>query len=82
MLCKRRGQAKKATVDMIELCMGTFMEQLPTRDEKFSLYQSLRLACEGKMFLEREYATCTRLLVEMLEADGKVDEAALCIQEI
>lgn len=34
------------------------------------------------MFLEREYATCTRLLVEMLEQDGKVDEACLLIQEI
>jgi hypothetical protein len=25
-LCKRRGQAKKATVDMIELCMKTFLD--------------------------------------------------------
>jgi len=34
------------------------------------------------MFVEREYATCTRKLVEMYEADGKVDEAVKIIQEI
>jgi hypothetical protein len=56
LLCKRRGQAKKATTDMIALCMNTFLEKLPTREEKFTFLQSLREACEGKMFLEREYA--------------------------
>lgn len=34
------------------------------------------------MFLEREFATCTRQLVEMFEADGKIDEACKQIQEI
>lgn len=36
MLCKRRGQAKKATVDMIDLCVNTFLAQLPTREDKFT----------------------------------------------
>ena len=36
MLCKRRGQAKKAVVDMIALVMNTFLEKLPTREEKFT----------------------------------------------
>ena len=36
MLCKRRGQAKKSTTDMIDICMNTFMDQLPTREEKFN----------------------------------------------
>ena len=67
---------------MIDLCMNNFLEKLPSREEKFTLLQSLREACEGKMFLEREYASCTRQLIEMLEADGKIDEAALTIQEI
>ena len=43
---------------------------------------SLRDACQGKMFLEREYATTTRMQVEMYEADGKIDEAAQTIQEL
>ena len=79
MLCKRRGQTKKAVTDMVAVCMNTYLEKLPTREDKFTFLQSLREACEGKMFLEREYAQCTRTLIEMLEQDGKTDEAALTI---
>ena len=67
---------------MVALCMNDFLEKLPTREEKFNFLQSLREACEGKMFLEREYADNTRRYIEMLEQDGKTDEAALAIQEI
>jgi len=41
---------------MFTLVMGTFMEKLPNRDEKFKMLESLRTASEGKMFLEREYS--------------------------
>jgi len=34
------------------------------------------------MMLEREYATVTKRVVEMYEADGKIDEACKIIQEI
>ena len=64
---------------MVDLCMNTFLNQLPTREEKFTFLQTLREATDGKMFLEREYAQCTRQLIEMLEADGKIDEAAKTI---
>ena len=43
------------------------------------MLQSLREACEGKMFLEREYANTTRMQVEMYESDGKIDDAARVI---
>jgi 26S proteasome regulatory subunit N5 len=46
------------------------------------MLSTLRSATEGKIFLEREYAKVTRDLVEMYEADGKIDEAAKIIQEI
>ena len=46
------------------------------------MLSTLRHATEGKIFLEREYAKVTRDLVEMYEADGKIDEAAKIIQEI
>jgi 26S proteasome regulatory subunit N5 len=81
-LVKRRAQAKRAITDMINLCMNTFLEKLPSKDEKLSMLASLREASEGKIFLEREYANCTRMQVEMLEAEGKIDEAARVIQEI
>lgn len=81
MLVKRRGQTKQATIDMVRLALNTFLPTL-TREEKFNLLSTLREATEGKMFVEREYATCTRQLVEMLEADGKLEEAVKQIQEI
>ena len=55
-LCKRRGQAKKPVVEMVALCQQTLFEKLPTRSDKYKMLEALREACEGKMFLEREYS--------------------------
>lgn len=55
---------------------------MPTREEKYNMLQTVRDASDGKMFLEREYAQSTKWLCEMLEEDGKVDEATKIIQEI
>jgi hypothetical protein len=57
-LCRRRGQGKKAITDMTALMM-TFLEKLPSREEKFTMLECLREACEGKMYTEREYSECT-----------------------
>lgn len=81
-LTKRRGQAKKAITDMVQLCMNEFLDKMPTREEKYNLIATLREASDGKLFLEREYANCTRMLCEMLEQDGKAEEATKIIQEI
>jgi 26S proteasome regulatory subunit N5 len=62
--------------------MTKYLDQMPARDEKFKLIETLREASEGKLFLEREYSQCTRMLCEMLEQDGKVDESTKIIQEI
>ena len=67
---------------MIALCMDSIQPDLPTREEKFTMLETLREATDGKMFLEREYAQCTLKLVAMLEEDGKTDDAAKVIQEI
>lgn len=67
---------------MVQLCLNTLIERLPSREERFTMINTLRTATEGKIFLEREYAKTTRDLVEMYEADGKIDEAAKIIQEI
>ena len=81
-MIKRRAQGKRPIQDMVTICLNTFLDQLPTKEEKFLMLQALREACEGKMFLEREYANTTRMQVEMYEADGKIDDAARVIQEI
>lgn len=64
---------------MVALCMTTFMEKLPSREERFTMLNTLRTATEGKIFLEREYAKTTKDLVEMYEADGKIDEGTKII---
>jgi 26S proteasome regulatory subunit N5 len=46
------------------------------------MLESLREACEGKMFLEREYSQATMVLCKYLEEDGKADEGTNIIQEI
>lgn len=76
---KRRGQAKKPITDMVQLAINSFLDKMPNREEKYKLLETLREASEGKLFLEREYANCTRMLCEMLEEDGKVDEATIII---
>jgi 26S proteasome regulatory subunit N5 len=67
---------------MVQICMTKYLDAMPTREEKFKLLETLREASEGKIFLEREYSQCTRMLCDMLEQDGKVDEATKIIQEI
>lgn len=62
--------------------MNTYLDKLPSREERMAMLATLREASEGKIFLEREYAKCTRMQVEMLESEGKIDEAAKVIQEI
>jgi 26S proteasome regulatory subunit N5 len=83
MLIKRRGQSKQAIVDMVKLINETYLPTLQGhRDETFTFLQTIRDVSEGKMTLEREYAVTTKRLVEMLEQDGKIDEACKIIQEI
>jgi hypothetical protein len=55
---------------------------MPNREEKYNLLSTIREASDGKMFLEREYANSTKWMCEMLEEDGKIDEATKTIQEI
>ena len=67
---------------MVQLCMNSFKDKLDSREERFTMLNTLRSATEGKIFLEREYSQTTKELVEMYEADGKIDDAARIIQEI
>lgn len=83
-LTKRRGQVKKAIVDMVQWAMTEEVLErgLPSREEKYKMLDTLKEASEGKMFLEREYSQVARMQAEMLEADGRSDDATKMIQEI
>ncbi len=55
---------------------------MPTRAEKYHLLGTLRDTSDGKLFLEKEYAFCTKMYCEMLEEDGETEKATTTIQEI
>ena len=83
MLAKRRGQAKKAIIDMVQWGQkNEVLDKLPSREERYKMLDTLKEASEGKMFLEREYSQVVQQQAEMLEADGKSEEATKMIQEI
>lgn len=63
---KKRGQAKKAITEMIQLVVS-MIDKMPTRLNRINLIQTIREATEGKFYVEVEYANCTRLLAEMHE---------------
>jgi len=64
------------------LCQKTLFDKLPNRGEKYKMLEAIREACEGKMFLEREYAEATKTLCEYMEEDGKIEDGTKMIQEI
>lgn len=64
---------------MVELIQKTLFDKFPTRAEKYKILEAIREACEGKMFLEREYAQATMKMVEYLEEDGKAEEGTKII---
>ncbi len=67
---------------MVAQCQTTLFDQLPNRNEKYRMLEAIREACEGKMFLEREYSQATMKLCKYMEEDGKAEEGTKIIQEI
>jgi 26S proteasome regulatory subunit N5 len=58
------------------------LAKLPSREERYRMLDALKEASDGKMFLEREYSQVVRWIAEMMEADGRQEEATKLIQEI
>jgi 26S proteasome regulatory subunit N5 len=81
-ITKRRGQAKKPITDMVQLFLNTFVEALPTREEKYLFVVCLKDVSNGKIYLEREYAKVIKIYCQMLEQDGETQKATDIIQEI
>lgn len=51
LLAKKRGQPKKALIDMVQLCMS-FIDKLPTEEQRIALISTLKEVTEKKIFLE------------------------------
>jgi len=80
LLSKKRGQLKRAITDMVALGMSWIDAQ--NKERKTELIQTLNEVTEGKIFVEVEKARLTKILADMKEEEGDVDEAANLLQEV
>ncbi len=76
----RRGQSKKAQIEMIQLAMTW----LPSTAEpqRTKLVEAIRDVCAKKIFLEVEYARCVMMIVKGKEDENDILEAANILQEV
>lgn len=66
---------------MFQKCLD-FVEQVPDRETKEILLNSVRTNTEGKVFVEVERARATRALATFKESDGSYKEAFELLQEV
>jgi len=79
-LARKRGQLKQAITDMVRLAMS-WIDGLET-GEKLNLMTTLTEVTDGKIFVEVEKARLTKMMADMKEAEGNVEEAANLLQEV
>ena len=66
---------------MFQKCLD-FVEQVPDRDTKEVLLNSVRANTEGKVYVEIERARATRTLAAFKESDHSYKEAFELVQEV
>ena len=60
----------------------TYLDTTPTPEARQALIVTLRDITDGKIFVEAERARLTRLLSQIKEAEGNVDEACDILQDV
>nr|CAG4650919.1 EOG090X04UV [Simocephalus serrulatus]SVE94193.1 EOG090X04UV [Simocephalus serrulatus] len=80
-LTKRRSQLKAAVTKMVQQCCQ-YVDQMPSKELKLKLIDTLRTVTTGKIYVEVERARLTHILAQMKEKDGEVTEAANILQEL
>jgi len=78
---KKRSQIKMAVTKMVQQCCE-YVDQMPDRDTKLKLMDTLRTVTAGKIYVEVERARLTHKLALLKEAEGEVEEAATAMQEL
>jgi 26S proteasome regulatory subunit N5 len=77
-LAKRRRQPKQAIVGMVKHAMS----YLDSLEKNHPLMSTLRTVCEGKIYLEIEFARLTKKLSENYEAENNLEKASSLLQEV
>lgn len=81
LLTKKRGQPKKAVVDMVEFGMKA-QSEISNPELRFKLITTLKDICDKKIYLEVNYARCCLLIVKQKETSANIDEAAKILQDV
>lgn len=80
-LSKRRGQFRQVIQSMVQQAMGV-LDNITHMPTKLDLINTLINITEGKIFVEIERAKLTRILAKIKEEEGKIEEAALLLEEV
>lgn len=80
-LIKKRGQLKRPISDLVNLGTQWLRSEALSRADKYRLISVLADVTEGKIFVETERARIKLYESQLKEAEGKVDEACLILQE-
>ena len=79
-LSKRRAQLKQAVTKMVQQACK-YVEELSSEADKLQLIETLRSISEGKIYVEVERARLTKILADIHEAKGEVEEARKLMQD-
>nr|CUU98493.1 hypothetical transcript [Hymenolepis microstoma] len=80
-MSKKRNQLKQAVAKMVQAAMK-FVNEITDEEIKLSLITTLRAVTEGKIYVEVERARLTRILAQIKESKGLIEEAADVLQEV
>ncbi|KAF8361276.1 rpn-5 [Pristionchus pacificus] len=80
-LSKKRLLIKFAIAKMVAECCK-MVEQMKDDPIRMKLIETLRTVTAGKIYVENERARLTTIVVDRLEKEGKVDEAATMLLEL
>lgn len=60
----------------------TYVDQTDDMEQKLKLIDTLRTVTAGKIYVEIERARLTKILAQIKENQGKIEEAATILQEL
>ena len=80
-LSKRRSQFRRVIMRIVQLCM-TYIDKSPNMKVKLALIDSLRNVTSGKIFVEVERARLTKILSDIKENEGNINDACDILGEL
>ena len=80
-LCTKKGQSMKTVTSIIQKCM-TLIDQIPNKADMLFYVGKLNETCRKQIYLEKEYAKTSMILVKNCEERGDIEKAAEIISKV